>query len=344
MRTVRNTSDQAILRIGATLGVPDVLRELRTGPSENALLPEFNSTLFGSPDNRISLSARGRLLERCVKITGCPYFGLLVGSRSRLESLGLVGVLAKHSPDVGSALRNLCRHFFLHADGVSLQLHVDGGAATLSYRITEPRIPGVDQTGDGAVAAMLNVMRDLCGNDFKAIEARFAHGRPKILEPYKKILGVHLEFDAENYGLVFSVTWLSRPLPPTESALARLILDKVAEQERAHARSFPDQVQAVMRTAVTFDHARADRLAKLFDMHVRTFHRRLAEHGVSHQELLDKTRFEVACELLERTSQKLPQIADILGYAELRSFIRAFKRWSGITPSEWRKRRSIVEH
>jgi AraC-like DNA-binding protein len=122
--------------------------------------------------------------------------------------------------------------------------------------------------------------------------------------------------------------------------LIRLLNEKVNEQEKLHARSFVEQVQAVMRTALTFEQVSAARLAAMFNMHVRTFHRRLADHGTSHQELLDKTRHSLACQLLEEDRRSLPQIAELLGYAEMRSFIRAFKRWSGTTPTDWRRRRT----
>lgn len=334
------TRVRAVLRIGATLGLPDVLNDLGSNSAELLKQAGVDPKLFDNADNQISLAARGHLLERCAKVTRCPHFGLLVGGQVTLDSLGLVGQLVKHSPDVRAALEALCRYFHLHAEGVAVEVKVDGGQALLSYNIYEATIPGIDQTSDGAVAAMLNIMRELCGPDFKATESWFAHRRPLNIEPYRKLLGVRLEFDADVYALVFSSSWLTRALPPTDRTLLRLLQEKVVEQEQLHGRSFPEQVQAVMRTALTFNQVTADRLAAMFDMHVRTFHRHLSEHGTSFQVLLDKTRCAVACHLLEDDSRSLPRITELLGFAEVRSFIRAFKRWTGSTPTEWRKTRT----
>ncbi|HUU25242.1 MAG TPA: AraC family transcriptional regulator, partial [Methyloceanibacter sp.] len=121
----------------------------------------------------------------------------------------------------------------------------------------------------------------------------------------------------------------------------RLLQDKIEALEQQNPREFPDQVQSVMRTALAFDRVRADQLAAMFSMHVRTFHRHLAIHGTSHQELLNRTRFAVACQLLEGSSRNLAAIADLLGYAEPRSFNRAFWRWSGMTPARWREERRM---
>jgi len=333
---------RSVLRIGATRGVPSVLREFGENPAKLISEAGLDPKIFDDPDNRLSLHTRGTLILHCVKVTGCPHFGLLVGQRAGLDSLGLVGLLVKHSPDVETALRRLARDFHLHADGIAVDLTIEAGRAAFTYDICEPGVPGVDQTCDGALAVILNIMHELCGPDFKPTEAWFAHARPEDVGPYRKFFQVHLRFDAEINALFFSSTWLTRQLPATEPELSRLLQDKIEALERQNPRDFPDQVQRVMRTALAFDRVRAGQLAAMFSMHVRTFHRQLAIHGTSHQELLDRTRFAVACQLLEGSSRNLAAISDLLGYADTRSFNRAFRRWSGMTPACWRKERTIT--
>lgn len=338
-------AERLLLRIGATGGLPEVLRELGFNPNQLIAEAGFDPKIFDSPDNRLSLTARGQLLERCANMTGCPHLGLLVGRLAGLESLGFVGLLAKHAPDVGTALRQLCRYFHLHAEGVAPHLSVDGGRAVFSYQILDHTVPGSEQSGDGAVAAILNILQELCGPDFKPSEALFAHARPENVAPYQRLLRVHLEFDSSIYALVFSSSWLARSLPSTDEGLLRLLQEKVVDLDRLLVRSFPERVQVVLRTAMPFDQTSATSLATLFAMNVRTFHRRLAEAGTSHQELLDQTRHGVACQLLADSRRSVAHIAELLGYAELRSFIRAFKRWTGTTPTQWRKnRKNAVKH
>ena len=329
-----------VLRIGTMRGVPSVLRELGKNPAKLISEAGLDPKIFDDPDNRLSLHTRGALILHCVQVTGCPHFGLLVGQRAGLDSLGLVGLLVKHSPDVNTALRRLARDFHLHANGVAVDLKVEGGRAAFTYGICEPGVPGVDQTCDGALAAILNVMHELCGPDFKPTEAWFAHARPEDVDPYRKFFQVDLRFDAEINALFFSSTWLTRRLPATEPEVTRLLQDKIEALEQQNPREFPDQVQSVMRTALAFDRVRADQLAAMFSMNVRTYHRHLTIHGTSHQELLNRTRFAVACQLLEGSSRNLAATADLLGYAEPRSFNRAFRRWSGMTPARWRKERA----
>jgi AraC-like DNA-binding protein len=74
-------------------------------------------------------------------------------------------------------------------------------------------------------------------------------------------------------------------------------------------------------------------------MHSHTLSRRLKALGTSYQELLDESRFEVARQLLKHSRMEISEIAGMLDYAGARSFIRAFRRWSGTTPARWRVRR-----
>jgi len=107
------------LRIGATMGVPDVLRSLGRDPA--AVLAEvgIGLDLFDNPNNLISFAARGQMLAHCANRTRCPHFGLLVGERGGLSSFGLVGLLAKYSPNVGEALYRLVRFMHLHVRGAT---------------------------------------------------------------------------------------------------------------------------------------------------------------------------------------------------------------------------------
>lgn len=331
----------SVLRTSTIHGLPEVLRELGQNPSQVIDDSGFDPTLFDNPDNRITLVERGRLVERCAKAAGCPHFGLLVGQRDGLDQLGIVGLLARHAPDVGTALRRLIRHFHLQAQGVEIGLTVDGGRAVFSYAIADEGIAGIDQVGDGAVAAQLNIMRELCGPDFKALSAWFVRPPPTIQEPYRTFFQVRLRFDAPIHGLEFSSTWLTRRLPSTDEALAQLITEKISALENQKPEDLSENVRGLMQTGLAFNHVDARHIASMLGMHVRTYHRRLRVNGTSHRELLDETRMALACRLLGYSSKDIAEISELLGYAEARSFIRAFKRLTGTTPARWRRHQAV---
>lgn len=335
------SNSQPVLRISTVHGLPDVLRELGQNPSQVIEDLGFKPTLFDHSDNRITLAERGRLLQCCAQVSGCPHFGLLVGQKDGLQQLGIVGLLARHAPDVRTALLRLIRHFHLQAQGVEIGLAVDGGRALFSYAIADQGIAGNDQVGDGAVAAQLNIMRELCGPDFKALAAWFVRPSPNDLEPYRNFFKVRLRFDAPIHGLEFSSSWLARRLPSIDEALAQLIAEKISVLEDQKAEDLSEKVKRLMQTALAFNHVDTRHIASMLGMHVRTYHRRLRVKGTSHRELLDQTRMALACRLLEYSSKDIGEVSELLGYAESRSFIRAFRRWTATTPARWRKHQTV---
>jgi len=335
-RSRRSSVAERTLRIGATLGVPAVLRSLGANPA--AVLAEIgvDEKLFDDPSNRISFAARGRLLAHCAARTACPHFGLLVGQRAGLHSLGFVGLLLKTEPDVGRALGSLVRYFPLHVRGARMALEVDGDLAVLSYEIYQSRSEGVEQVGDGAVAAMINVMRELAGSDWKPIEARFAHRKPPDVRPFRSFVGAPLLFEAEQYAVLFSASWLARCLPGTDPQLRRLLQEHVDSLERQLGDDFPEQVRSMLRHALVTGRAKEDQIAAVFSIERRTLVRRLHASGTGFREVVDEVRFEIARQLLEDSTMDMAQIASVLGYSNVSAFTRAFRRWSGTTPAQWR--------
>jgi AraC-like DNA-binding protein len=299
----------------------------------------FGLELFNDPQNKVSFAARGRLFAHCIARTGCQHLGLLVGQQAGLHSLGLVGLLVKYSPDVGTALRNLVKYFHLHVRGPVVTLDVEGGSAIFGYHIHQPHVEATDQAGDAAVAVMSNIMRAFCGPDFKPAEAWFAHREPKDVEPFRHFFHVHLRFDAEHYALVFSASWLDRTLPEADPELRLLLQKQIDALDAQYGDDLSQQVRSILRTAIPAGQGKADQVASLFSMHSRTLNRRLNALGTSYQDLVDEVRYEIARQVLENSSMDVSELAAFLDYAGARSFIRAFRRWSDTTPASWRTKR-----
>jgi len=330
--------EPATVRVSGFAGLPAVLRSLGVDPAEVLAEVGVELSLFDDPDNLIGYAARGRLIRHCVARTGCPHLGLLVGQQGQLRDLGLVGLLAKYSPDVGAALHCLVRHFHLHARGATVSMAVKGDVTTLTYDIQLPHTEATDQLGDGAAAMLFNIMRSLCGAHWVPSEVLLAHRRPADDGVYRRVFQSPLGFDAECNGLKFPAYWLDHPLPAADPDLSRLLHKQIDAME-SRSDSFPDQVRSVLRSALLTRHARADQVAALFSMHSRTLSRRLEACGTSYQALLDESRFEIARQMLENTALEVGQIARALDYADASAFTRAFRRWSGTTPGQWRAAR-----
>ena len=98
-----------------------------------------------------------------------------------------------------------------------------------------------------------------------------------------------------------------------------------------------EDLRRVLRTELLRDSCSAAMIAQLFSMHRRTMSRHLRMEGLAFRQVANEVRFEIACELLENTDMALSQVAAALKYSELSAFTRAFRRWSGQSPSAWRR-------
>ena len=324
------------------MALPAVLQSLGAEPARVVAEAGLDLALFDNPDNLISYAARGRLVNHCVAVTGCQHFGLLLGQQGGLHSLGLMGLLVKYSPDVGTALRNLVRYTCLHVRGAATTLRLDDDMVMLAYEIHQPQVEATDQIGDGAVALLFNIMRALCGPDWKSVEVRLAHRKPGDVAPFRRFFRAPLRFDAEENALVFASGWLNRQLPGADPELRRLLQRQIDALEVRHGDDLPEQVRSVLRSALVAGHAGAGQVAALFSMHARTLNRRLNDFGTGFQKLADEGRFEIARQMLGDSAMDVRQIAAMLDYADASAFTRAFRRWSGTTPAQWRATRSRV--
>jgi AraC-like DNA-binding protein len=331
------------LPVGTTMALPAVLRALGADPSR--LLEEvgLSLSLFDSPGNTFTFASRGRLLAHCVERTGCQHLGLMIGERSNLSSLGLVGLLARYSPDVGTALNSLVRYLHHYTRGATTTLIVEGQLVILDYKIHQAATEGTDQVGDGAVAIMVNIMRELCGPEWTPSQVMFAHRKPESVEPFRRFFRSPLRFDAEQNAIVFLADWLSLRLPEVSPDLRHLLKEQINLIEARHRNDFPEQVRIVLRTALLTDRTSAEDIAAVFSIQSRTLNRRLSEFGLSFRDLVEQQRYEIARQALTDTAMDVYDIAALLGYADASAFTRAFRRWSGTTPAAWRstKRRAV---
>jgi len=184
-------------------------------------------------------------------------------------------------------------------------------------------------------------MQSLCGPGWKPSQVTFAHRRPENVEPFRQLFRAPLLFDAEQYALVFLAEWLTYRMPVDDPELRRQLMDQINIIEAHHRDSFPEQVRSVLRTALLTGCADADHIASLFSIHRRTLNRRLNADGISFRDLVEQERYEVARQTLIDTGLQVAEVAALLGYADASAFTRAFRRWSGIAPAEWRRAEAL---
>ena len=173
----------------------------------------------------------------------------------------------------------------------------------------------------------------------KSVRAFFSYSAPSHVERYRAVFGTQLQFDCAMTGIAFPLAFLDQARPGADEELANA-MSHMAERwlPAADAPTWTSRVRRAFASVESFASFRLESLASQWGMSLRSLRRRLEAENTTLTAVLEAELFARASELLSRRSHTPAQIAELLGYGEVNSFQRAFKRWSGVTPSEFRRR------
>ncbi|MFZ5671728.1 MAG: AraC family transcriptional regulator [Pseudomonadota bacterium] len=324
------------IRLGIAREIPSVLSEF--GVDSCGVIREvgLDPGLFEDADSVISHRTLGRLLSLSVARTRSDHFGLLVGRRATILSLGIIGRLMQHSDTVGDALQALVANSGLHSRGTASSLVVGNGMAMFSFSAYHPSVGSADQTSDAALATAINVLRTLCGADWRPTEIFLPRTMPASLKPYRLHFQAPVRFNHETATILFPDDCLEQRIAGADPMLRAILEDRIRLMRDRLGSGFSDDLRRLLRTRITSKRCSAIEIAGLLAVHRRTLTRRLKRSGLGFRTMTNEVRFEIARQLLEDTQISLTEIAAILGYSEASAFTRAFRRWSGQTPISWR--------
>ena len=269
----------------------------------------------------------------------------VLGCLSRKLPWGTYGMLVRASltsPTLGVALKRWCRHHGLVADDIELSVEERDGKAHI-------RLRELKDLGEQREFGVLSVLRNLYGVACWLVDSRitleqvhFAFEAPAHQAVYPLMFQGPVLFGSATpiSELVMNASYLALPLRRDEAALQRMLetaLTLTVLQYRKD-RLLLTQVKQALAMYPQNTHSAED-LAPLLNLSPRSLHRQLKEEGTSLQVLKDEVRHERAIELLQRTRKPIKQVAESAGFQNEKSFIRAFKQWTGQTPAAFREAR-----
>jgi AraC-like DNA-binding protein len=324
-------------QVAGMRGVPSVLA--RFGVPAEPLLAQVGLTLevLESADGVVAAEVPDTLVGLCMQATGCAHFGLLAGAAGPgLYSAGATGLAALDAATVGDALADLAARSRYLDPMFAFYCDVHGRDAVLGCELQAPGIRHGDQLYDWVLALLRTSMRQLCAPAWTPELVYLPRRRPRDLQPFRAALGPHLKFDAMRAALIFPADQLAVRVVDAQPA-RRLETLRHARQGAVKREPplFAD-VRRAIRASMEHGHCSRDLIARRLGLHERTFCRRLRAHGTTFHEMLDATRLSVARELLAHTRAPVNRIAVALGYRDSTVFGRAFRRWTRVTPSEFR--------
>ncbi|WP_116042532.1 AraC family transcriptional regulator [Amycolatopsis palatopharyngis] len=261
-----------------------------------------------------------------------------LGRRYHLTTFGIFGFACISSPTLRDAMVFALRYLDLSFTFSIPQITVDAGRVTLALH--NERVP---EDVDGFLAlrdlaAIHTMMRDLLPA-ISLLGLELCGPRPPGIDPYLEVFGIEPVFGSGVVALSFDAAYLDQALPQANQHTVAICMAQCAEmvaRRRARTGIAHEVRERLLRTG---PHTGMDRLARELAMSPRTLRRRLTEAGTSYRTLVDEVRQALAEELLGTGALSVEDVAVRLGYAEASSFIYAFKRWKGMTPSAYARRR-----
>lgn len=296
---------------------------------------ELDPTVLDRATNFIRYEDLAHVLGEAARQTKCPHFGLMSGGLWHVSDFGLIGEFMRNSPSVAAALRGLELYQHLNSQGAVVYLLERDDSVDLGFGFYKPFEHHMSFVQDAAMAAGLNILIELTGSSTPVSGVRFSHSRPSDIEPYRKLFRANLHFNSRLSALRIPNKMLEKPIEGAQVERLEFCRNQLMESGKAN---LVELVFRSLRALLLTGKASGDEVARTLAMHRRTLNRRLANEGVSFHEILDKVRFAVATELLRESDAKIPKIAQSTAYSDPASFIRAFKRWTGMTPGQWRQR------
>jgi AraC-like DNA-binding protein len=329
---------QADVSIAPLLPVPGLLLEAGIDPAPLLAAAGMAPSVFDDAATRVPFAAAARLLLGAAQATGREDFGLLVAERFEFGSLGLLALLMQRATTVGGALRGLERHFHLHDRGAVVYLKTSqAGQAALGYAVHDAATPGIGLVYDLAMSIGVTMLRTLCGRQWQLSKVRLPHARPQAPLAWRRYFGAPVQFDASAAEIWFDAGCLDRRPPQADPAQQIALLQVAQRTDAGLGLPMAERARHVARALIMTHALTGERVAEALALHPRTLRRRLAAEGTSLKAVAAAARFDVARQLLRGTSVPLDEIADLLGYAELSAFVRAFRGWAGCPPGQWRE-------
>ena len=269
-----------------------------------------------------------------------------LGAFSRRLPWGSYGMLARASitsHNLDMAVKRWCRHHALLTDDIVLRVSTSGDTTTITVN---EKVPG--QTGE---FGLVHVLRNLHGLACWYVDSRiplqgayFPFAAPPHIDAYALMFpGPVLQFNATHAQIRFDARYFALSLRRDEKALQRMLqraLPLTVLQYRRD-RLLIEQARQVLGSPVGAPH-NAQTLAMALNMSPRSLHRQLQEEGASLQQLKDEVRLERAKDLLLRTTKPIKQVAAASGFKNEKSFMRAFRAWTGSSPSAFRTSSFVV--
>lgn len=344
---INGPTDTGGLQVGAPV-VRALWRRLRDEGVDEAAIHQATGLAPGAlhdPDGRFPITLRHRIWQLAVETLHSPGIGLRWARGSRPQDIGVAGYVALNSATLGQACRAMQRFGRLISEDDRFEVRTEGEIHVLTYDVLNAPPQSRRPIVENALAVTCVLMRDLAGDAAVPSEVRLGFPAPQERRPYNELFGCPISFDQPEHALLFHKSVCTLRLPTANQYLHRILTRHaerlLARMPAAPSLSWRERVQTEIVRRLHSGPVKIDELASALAVSTRTLQRRLTEEGCALSELVDRTQREMALTYLASPNVSLTEIAVLLGFSEASGFHRAFKRWHGRSPGQYRRESAL---
>ncbi|MEL6640735.1 MAG: AraC family transcriptional regulator ligand-binding domain-containing protein [Pseudomonadota bacterium] len=255
-----------------------------------------------------------------------------------IDQMGTLGLACKAAPTLGATVQRLTRYYNLLSTSMRYRVADTDTGVLVWQDVMEGGGRGIVLTPEAGLTVVLHLLRQIAAAPIDPVAVLFQHQPPKDAEVFASFYGCTPTFGAEKNGIVFARKTMDCPNLIGDAALSAFLVQHLDAESAARRleETFADLVLSRIRTSLSDGAPVAADMASDLGMSERTFHRRLADEKKTYRALVEQTRKALAENLLREKTRPLAEIAFLTGFSEQSAFSRAFKRWVGQTPAEYR--------
>jgi AraC-like DNA-binding protein len=301
----------------------------------------IDPAIIHDPHAHIARRASDALMRMLAERIPDPAFGLQAARCWHPSNLGTLGYAWLSSSTLRSGMKRVVRYWRIVIADVAVRLDETQQGIEFVHAPTAPESPGDAIRNDIVMAIVCDMCRSNFGPAFTPRSVAFRHPAPADAKPYEALFGCPVAFGEDANRLLIGIAEADHPLATGNRNLAaahdRILIEQLARLDKGNVVA---RFRASLLERMTSGEFSEEDIARDLHMSRRSMQRRLAEADAGYQSLVDDTRRDMALRYIEDPDKSATDITFLLGYSQQSVFTRAFRRWTGTTPSRYRATRA----
>lgn len=300
----------------------------------------FDAAILEKSGARIPLDQFKTIWDTLEEDYPDPDLGLHAGETLFNLPGHILFLLMLNAPTLREAIDKFCDYYNLLADFALPEFQINKNVAVISIRFFQLEFPPTRNVNEGILSAYASVLNRISENKIQFDGIYFVHPRPENISEHQRIFKAPIFFNQPENKLVFCKKYLDLPVLLSNIEILET-LERMAQklQERIYLYGpWSEKVTLMIMNMMKGEKPEIELIARNLAVSPRNLQLRLKEEGTTYQHLLDQVRKEQAIYFLENEKFSISEIGFFLGYSEQSVFNRAFKRWIGCTPGQYRSK------